>query len=363
MEVMLAAKLAVYAPLYWGRIVGLGKLKDVVFTYPTKLKPSSLGEHTFPNDTMIEALLGKYRKQGYNPVLAVGDPCRTVFCSNSDFKKLSIQRTFLRRLTFNTLNKEFEGPYKRIVSHPEGMTGHMLATQYLKSQGLSKEEIPSAITTVAPGIYEQRIFDNLYHGLPEDEKRKTGYLSSNIEFQIGERSGYHRGGDFNSNAEVMTSFISLKQPYKSSSSSQSRDEEILDFFKALSSILIELRQGASSRAAFDLVHDYETAPIFLNREVGVEKSVLQLTRVLDEMVGKDGIKKSYVCDPMIAGCYRRGKKVEENVNVWSESRKNDWQNALDRLKVYREVHSKRFHADHLKNYRHIRKIKPLGLKL
>ena len=358
-EVMLASKTPIYAPLYWGRAIGIGNLSDFTFTYPDKMASIGIENGKFTSDPLIAHLLRKNSKSKHKPKIVVCDPCRSIFCTKADYDDLVLKKSFLRHLTFDLVDKHNKDKPTHIISHPHGMTGHMLATCYFYEEGngaISREEMDKKILPLKPSILEQEVYDELSEKTKGHRDIQTGYMSSDIKIKLGLRGTYKKlplTDEKFDVSDVMTAFITTSQ--------NSEMTEVAEFFKSISSVLMELRQGAARRAAFDLLHDNETKAIF--RDHSLESLTLMLETMSGSKVGlvsdtsndisNNHNRPSYFCDPLI---FRDKSKRSDYFSGWRDSCHDDLRNTKRRLEIYKNVYEDLFIDDHLENYKRFQTI-------
>jgi len=328
---MLASQTPVYAPLFWARILSFESFEKVRFVFPPRREASR--KFTAGGDPLVEFLFHKDAAKKVDMIVC--DPLRAIFCIKERFQQIVFARTFLRRLTFRVYTKEgIEEDVKRLITHPVGMTGHMLAVKWFKqtSQGKSDEDIKQSLIPLPQGNLERQIYERLC-AKDSAAKKEVGFVTPDFSIAIAGRGDFKEVGRFDE-SEVMTAFLTTKQYYENNA------QKVDSFLRSLSAVLSELKNGLSVRASFDLMNDDEMARIFKSRPNLKEHPKL-LARMLDILVGRkpldDCKKKCYFCDPLLAS----------DDETWERNRKQDLADALKRLEVYLKL----FETEFGPNYR------------
>lgn len=354
MRIMLASHSVAYAPLYWAKAINIGDMGDHTFHYPSR---SSFKKNE--PDPVVSSL---FREKGERSDLVVCDPCRMVFSSEAHFDELVIVGTFIRRPMFSIATKGDKDNIDFLVSPPWGMTGYMVAAQYLKTRfpDASPEFISDRILDFGGGSWEKERYDTVVGGVFRRGKKESynqlGFVTPDIRVRASlgayadykvvnwqgdgqESEGDELQGMDNGQALVgsMTCFVTTKEKLKDFK------PDIISFLKTMCASVAEVREGASYRAAFDLLYDIEARRILYPKRTalsvkrrGPQDEKIRITKqMLEVLTAKSSVahergKFHYYCDRIYAG------KVGLN---WSETSVQDILATQGRLSNFNNIFS------------------------
>ncbi len=331
LKVMLAGPTKLYAPIYWGKIAGIGSFPEIEFSYP---KGYDTGRDETSN---LKELVSSLVSPTQETNIIICDPCRSIYCNETSFGQLWFLRSFIRKQSFKILyepNGSYEGEFgifpEIIVSPPKNFTGHMVAVDYLRSQverhypdckqdeRMLKKVISERIVKVKPGVDIELLNK---HILEHNPGACIGYSTPDYFEGTGQfRDAYLeiKGSETiceNGNGHVMTSIVTTAAQVKNN------EKKIKNFLSSCSSVLEEIKSCGAKKAARDL----KTTPTDLTQDLFRNMNEEEIESLLEQTLGFKGVSKSSIYgDPPIYVKRKLGlNKMAEANWPWDHSDNRD----------------------------------------